>query len=90
LGKRARGSKALIHSIRINLDHIPDFSHLIDTHSDRLSNLLEVEGREHTREDDQVIANLALQIPQVTITAGAEGNKDSIVKEIGAFCLGRG
>jgi hypothetical protein len=34
-------------SIGMNLDHIPDFAHLIDTPGNRLSNLLEVEGWEH-------------------------------------------
>src|SRR5215471_16285628 len=90
LGESTRGSEAFSHSIRSNLYSIPDFSHLIDTHSDRLSNLLEVEGRENTREGDQVLAYLTLQIPQEAITAGTKGSDDSIVKEIGAFCLGRG
>jgi hypothetical protein len=73
--------------LTINLDHISDFSHLIDTQSDRLSNLLEIERREYTGEDVRVIEHFALHILQETKTAGTEGSDDCIMKEIGAFWL---
>jgi hypothetical protein len=84
------GSQAVIHSIRFHLDHIPDFSDLIDTHDDGLSDLFEIERRENTHKDNQIIAHLALQVPQVTIPAGAEGSDDCIAKKLGAFGRRRG